>query len=54
MILRSLEKQIKKVPIESILYHAERNHFSNWLKARTEFWLAHQLRPRKVTDYTVG
>ena len=49
--LRSLEKQIKKVPIESILYHAERNHFSNWLKARTEFWLAHQLRPRKVTDY---
>ena len=29
----------------------ERNHFSNWLKARTEFWLAHQLRPRKVSDY---
>jgi hypothetical protein len=39
------------VPAESIKYHAERNHFSNWLKARTEFWLAHQLRPRKVSDY---
>ncbi len=49
--LRSLEDQLKIVPIESIKYHAERNHFSNWLKARTEFWLAHQLRPRKVTDY---
>ena len=49
--LRSLEKHLKKAPIESILFHAERNHFSNWLKARTEFWLAHQLRPRKVTDY---
>ena len=49
--LKSLETQLKLVPDESILYHAERNHFSNWLKARTEFWLAHKLRPRKVTDF---
>lgn len=49
--LRSLEQQLRYVPSESIRYHAERNHFSNWLKARTEFWLAHQLRPRKVSDY---
>jgi CheY-like chemotaxis protein len=49
--LRSLEEQLALVPEESILFHAERNHFSNWLKARTEFWLAHQLRPRKVSDY---
>ncbi len=49
--LRSLEEQLRIVPAESISYHAERNHFSNWLKARTEFWLAHQLRPRKVSDY---
>lgn len=49
--LRSLEDQIKVVPDASIRYHAERNHFSNWLKARTEFWLAHQLRPRKPSDF---
>jgi CheY-like chemotaxis protein len=49
--LRSLEETLAQVPPESIRYHAERNHFSNWLKARTEFWLAHQLRPRKVSDY---
>ncbi|NIM18817.1 MAG: histidine kinase [Candidatus Latescibacteria bacterium] len=49
--LKTLEEQLHKVPAESLLYHGERNHFSNWLKARTEFWLAHQLRPRKVTDY---
>lgn len=49
--LRSLEDHLKIVPEESIVYHASRNHFSNWLKARTEFWLAHRLRPRKVTDY---
>ena len=51
MDLRSLEEQLQMVPAESIEYHAARNHFSNWLKARTEFWLAHKLRPRKVTDY---
>lgn len=49
--LRSLEEQLKIVPEESITFHASRNHFSNWLKARTEFWLAQQLRPRKVSDY---
>ncbi|MEX0735844.1 MAG: PEP/pyruvate-binding domain-containing protein [Bacteroidota bacterium] len=49
--LQSLEEQLRFVPEESIRYHAERNHFSNWLKARTEFWLAHKLRPRKVSDY---
>lgn len=49
--LKALEEALKIVPIESITYHAERNHFSNWLKARTEFWLAHKLRPRKISDY---
>lgn len=50
--LKSLEEQLKVVPEESLKYHGEKNHFSNWLKARTEFWLAHQLRPRKVSDYS--
>jgi hypothetical protein len=49
--LLSLENELAVIPNESFKYHAERNHFSNWLKARTEFWLAHELRPRKVTDY---
>ena len=49
--LISLEEQLRIVPAESIWYHAKRNHFSNWLKARTEFYLAHQLRPRKVSDF---
>jgi CheY-like chemotaxis protein len=49
--LKSLEEHLKIVPDETILYHSEKNHFSNWLKARTEFWLAHKLRPRQVTDF---
>lgn len=49
--LRGLERMLQTVPEESIRYHGERNHFSNWLKARTEFLLAYKLRPRKVSDY---
>ncbi len=49
--LRTLEEQLRHVPNESLLYHGERNHFSNWFKARTEFLLAYRLRPQKVSDY---
>ena len=49
--LKSLLEQLHRIPAESLLYHAERNHFSNWLKARTEFLLAYRLRPRKVSEY---
>ncbi len=49
--LKELGKMIEEVPLESILYHAGRNHFSNWLKARTEFRLATQLKPKRISDY---
>lgn len=49
--LDELEEALAKIPDESLAYHAQRNHFSKWLKARTEFWLAHKLRPRKVSDF---
>ncbi|PYQ49902.1 MAG: histidine kinase [Acidobacteria bacterium] len=49
--LRALEEKLGTVPPESVAYHAERNHFSKWLKARTEFALAQALRPRKMEDY---
>ena len=49
--LKSLVAMLQDVPAESITYHAERNHFSRWLKARTEFHLAHHLRRRTAADY---
>jgi len=49
--LKSLEEQIQTVPDEALVYHSERNHFSKWLKARTEFGIAHKLRPTKLADY---
>lgn len=49
--LVSLEKELHEVPEESIRYHAERNHFSSWLKARTEFWLASRFRATQVSEF---
>jgi len=49
--LKGLREQLQYAPEESLIYHAERNHFSNWLKARTEFRLAERVRPLKVSDY---
>ena len=49
--MNKLEEQLHRVPAESIAYHSQRNHFSRWLTARTEFALAQKLRPRKVSDF---
>ncbi len=49
--LNQLETSLATVPEESLAFHAERNHFSHWLMARTEFALAQRLRPRKVSDF---
>ncbi len=50
--MNELEEQLRKVPAESIVFHAQSNHFSHRLMARTEFALAAKLRPRKVSDFT--
>ena len=49
--LNSLERMLLSVPEESLSYHSDRNHFSKWLKARTEFVLAHRLRPQLASDF---
>ncbi|MCJ7628765.1 MAG: DUF5752 family protein, partial [Longimicrobiales bacterium] len=49
--LRSLLEKLETVPAESVGYHAARNDFSSWLRARGEFALAYRLRPRQVADY---
>ncbi|NOY87928.1 MAG: histidine kinase [FCB group bacterium] len=48
---KTMEKCLKTVDEKSLVYHAVRNHFSNWLMARTEFDLAAKLRPRKVNEF---
>lgn len=49
--LADFEKKIPLVPEESLIYHGERNHFSNWLMARSEVGVASMLRELKVSDF---
>lgn len=50
--LKGLENILPTVPDESLLYHATRNRFSNWIMARGEFSLASRLRKAKTTDFS--
>jgi hypothetical protein len=49
--LRGLERAVREVSDGALLRHAERDDFSTWLMARTEFDLARRLRPRRVQEF---
>jgi len=49
--LSTMLKLLKVVPIDSVLYHSGRNHFSKWLFARTEFEMAYHIRPKKISEF---
>jgi CheY-like chemotaxis protein len=48
---REMQRCVAVIDIRSLIFHAQRNHFSNWLTARTEFDLAARLRPRRVSEF---
>ena len=49
--LRELEEKLSTIPEELLVYHASHNHISIWLMARSEFELAEELRPKKISDF---
>ncbi|MCK5340162.1 MAG: phosphoenolpyruvate synthase/pyruvate phosphate dikinase, partial [Desulfobulbaceae bacterium] len=49
--LHGFEKALADVPEASLLYHAKRNHFSNWIMARSEVALASRLSRLKISDF---
>ncbi len=50
--LYELHDLLGRVPDESVMFHASRNHFSAWLRARAEFKLAEELRPKRAADFS--
>lgn len=42
---------LHELPAESLVYHAERNHFSAWLMARGEIQMAKVLKPYCIGDF---
>ncbi|MEE9166954.1 MAG: PEP/pyruvate-binding domain-containing protein [Candidatus Neomarinimicrobiota bacterium] len=49
--LLELEGCLASAPEASIISHATKNHFSNWLAARGEFWIASRMRHVEVSDF---
>ena len=49
--INDLLNGIQKISSESLIYHASRNHFSNWLAARGEFQLANEFRKLKNSHF---
>jgi len=49
--LREFERTMRKVPVESIVYHARKNHFSLWLMARGEIKIARKIAPYRISDF---
>ncbi len=50
--LRTLEQLVAEIPEASLCYHAERNHFSNWLMGRSEIGLASAFRSVRAQDFS--
>jgi CheY-like chemotaxis protein len=49
--IRELQLKLAAIPDASLRFHAEHDHFSNWLMARTRFQLAERLKPIKITEF---
>lgn len=50
--MEEFERCLREIPGESILYHAEKNHFSMWLTARGEIQVARIIHPSSINDFS--
>jgi CheY-like chemotaxis protein len=49
--MAEFEKLLHTVPDESLVFHADRNHFSSWVMARGEIQIAKFMQPIRVSDF---
>ena len=49
--MKEFESLLQTAPDESLVYHAQRNHFSQWLMARGEVKIGREINPLKVSDF---
>lgn len=49
--LKEFEARLATIPADSLVYHANKNHFSLWLMARGEIQIAKILQPVMVKDF---
>ncbi len=50
--MEEFEKALRIIPDDSLLYHAQKNHFSMWLSARGEIQVARIIHPSTIDDFS--
>jgi len=50
--MEEFDQAIRVIPDGSLLYHAQKNHFSMWLSARGEIQVARIIHPSKIDDFS--
>ncbi|MEJ5315864.1 MAG: PEP/pyruvate-binding domain-containing protein [Tenuifilum sp.] len=50
--MEEFERALRIIPDDSLLYHAQKNHFSMWLSARGEIQVARIIHPSKIDDFS--
>ena len=50
--IHTLEEKLAQIPDECLWYHAKRNHFSNWIMARSEIALASSFRDVQASAFS--
>jgi DNA-binding NarL/FixJ family response regulator len=46
--LQTFEKKLMEIPDDSLKFHAQNNHFSNWVMARSEIGLASRIHKSRI------
>ncbi len=50
--MEEFERELRIIPDDSLLYHAQKNHFSMWLAARGEIQVARIIHPSTIEDFS--
>jgi len=50
--MEEFEHELRSIPDDSLLYHAQKNHFSMWLAARGEIQVARIIHPSTIDDFS--
>ena len=49
--IKEFESLLRSVSVQSIVFHARKNHFSLWLMARGEIKIAQKIAPYQISDF---
>ncbi len=50
--MKELQEALQTIPIDSFVYHSQRNDFSRWLRSQSLYSLAARIKPIRLSSYS--